>query len=273
MRFSVFTAMMSKLSIKEVIKLVSDTGFDAIEWGVGYPNLSEEYAFKEAEAIKKMGLDAGLVVSSVSGGPKFGEVERIKKVIDIAHRMDCKQFRVIVPWYGFAEEEQAAHTYQDLFARSIDQLGVVEELCRKAQVKALLETHFGNICASPSLACNLVKNFDSKYIGVIYDPGNMVVEGMESPKMAIEILSEYLAHVHVKNTIWDWMNYDWQRTPVPEGWNWKFVGILNGIVKWDNVVKHLKNSGYKGYLSWEDFSEEQPVEKLSVIHSFRSFTG
>ena len=97
--------MLSKVPIKEVIKLVSQVGFDAIEWGVGYPNLSEEQAFKEAETIRKTGHDAGLVVSCVSGGPKFDELEKIKKNIDIAHRMECSQFRMIVPWYEFNEEE------------------------------------------------------------------------------------------------------------------------------------------------------------------------
>lgn len=273
MKFSVFTAMMTKFSVKEIIKLVSNAGFDAIEWGVGYPNLSEEDAYKEAEAIKMMGRDAGLAVSSVSGGPKFDETERIKKIIDIAHRLECSQFRVVVPWYGFTREEQSAHTYWDLFNRSIEQLGVIEEICRKEQVKALLETHFGNICASPSLAHNLVKNFDNRHIGIIYDPGNMVIEGMESPKMALEIIGGHLAHVHVKNAIWGWIDKDWLGNPIPEGWNWKFTRILEGIIKWDNILKLLIQSEYSGYLSWEDFSESSVETKLSDIGAFRKLTN
>ncbi|MNH42928.1 hypothetical protein D3C79_1047240 [compost metagenome] len=62
--------------------------------------------------------------------------------------------------------------------------------------------HFGNIAPSASLARQLVDGFDAKHIGVIYDPGNMVYEGFEQYKLGLEVLGEYLGHVHVKNAIW-----------------------------------------------------------------------
>ena len=69
-------------------------------------------------------------------------------------------------------------------------------------MEANIETHFGNIAASASLAHRLVSQFDPQFIGVVYDPGNMVYEGYECWRTGFELLGPYLHEVHAKNATW-----------------------------------------------------------------------
>jgi len=48
-----------------------------------------------------------------------------------------------------------------------------------------------------------VSDFDLRYIGIIYDLGNMVHEGYENYKLGLELLGDYLSYVHVKNAVWN----------------------------------------------------------------------
>jgi len=91
-------------------------------------------------------------------------------------------------------------------------------------------------------------------VGVIYDPGNMVYEGYEQWKMGMELLGEYLRHVHVKNSAWGK-----ERTGA---WRAEAARLEEGIVDWRRVVADLREVGYGGYLSLEDFSGQDTLTKL-----------
>ena len=114
----------------------------------------------------------------------------------------------------------------------------------------------GNIMPSASLAWRLVEGFPPERVGVIYDPGNMVVEGYECYKMGMELLGDHLAHVHVKNG-------SMEKGPVrPDGtqeWKRMWAPLKEGIADWRQILADL----YEGYLSSENFSEEPLEEKLA----------
>jgi sugar phosphate isomerase/epimerase len=115
----------------------------------------------------------------------------------------------------------------------------------------------------------LVKDFDPKCIGVIYDPGNMIVEGRESWKMGLELLGDYLAHVHVKNLLWQYGEEDYRGNKCERGWHWAWADMDKGMVDWQEVIRTLKATGYKGYLSLEDFSPSPIEERLKTINYLR----
>jgi sugar phosphate isomerase/epimerase len=71
----------------------------------------------------------------------------------------------------------------------------------------------------------------------------MIVEGHEAPSLAVELLGDHLAHVHIKNVSW-----------LREGdhWHYEWEDLETGMVRWKNVIDVLKASGYDGYLSNEN---------------------
>jgi sugar phosphate isomerase/epimerase len=119
--------------------------------------------------------------------------------------------------------------------------------------------HMGNITPSAGLAHRLVSHFDPAEIGVIFDPGNMVVEGMENFQMGLELLGPYLSHVHAKNAAW-------AKTGEENGvakWHSQMTPIKLGQADWTAVVAALKKVRYDGWLSFEDFSEVDTKTKLN----------
>ena len=140
---------------------------------------------------------------------------------------------------------------KNLFKTGVEYLKDVEQMCKQYGVKGLVETHHMTITPSASLAHRLVNQFDPNHIGVLYDPGNMVHEGFENYRMGMELLGDYLAHVHVKNGGWE-IKQEQEDGTVE--WGVKWSPIEKGVVNWKQVLTDLKSVGYDGTIGMEDFS-------------------
>lgn len=266
MKYSVFTAMMNDFTPEETARKIKSAGYDGVEWGISDSySIKFDRAVKDAEYFKKMTAEEGLEISAIGTGLKLSEIEDIKKMFDICSRIGASQFRVVVPWYGFNWEEMKKSNYPQLYEQSKKELVPIEKLSGEYGIKAIIETHFGNICSSAGLTYRLVGDFDPKCIGVIYDPGNMIVEGRESWKMGLELLGDYLAHVHVKNLLWQYGDKDYLGNKCEPGWHWSWADIDAGMVDWQEVINALKLAGYDGYLSLEDFSPKLIEERLKAV--------
>jgi sugar phosphate isomerase/epimerase len=102
----------------------------------------------------------------------------------------------------------------------------------------------GNVYPSASGAMAFLKGIPPEDVGVLYDPGNMIYDGWEVPKLALNILGPYLAEVHVKNSKW-----------VPDvtengitRWKAEPADLENGCVNWAEITTQLKVHAYSGWL-------------------------
>jgi sugar phosphate isomerase/epimerase len=264
MKLSVFTVSTPDLTPEELITAVQEAGIHGIEWrfaDIPQDALDEEPSFwrnnrcsisldSEKEewyryriAAEKGNIESVGVVPYMSAG----DLVSTEHLLQAASFMGASFIRLGVPLY-----DRSRH-FSDLFKEMSDYLGQAEILCRNYGIKGLVETHHRTIISSASGAMRLCENFDPAYIGVLYDPGNMVHEGYENYKMGMELLGPYLAHVHVKNV-------GWQPDVVSEDgsaiWNAHWYGLRHGAVPWKQVISDLKEVGYDGYLGLEDFSGE-----------------
>jgi sugar phosphate isomerase/epimerase len=103
-----------------------------------------------------------------------------------------------------------------------------------------VETSPGTLAASPELAMALVSHQPAKLTGVLYDPGNMVIEGDLSPGLAVAVLGRHLAHVHAKNIRW---------TRAGGAWRWRYAPLDDGRVRWPEVIERLTRARYAGWYS------------------------
>jgi sugar phosphate isomerase/epimerase len=88
---------------------------------------------------------------------------------------------------------------------------------------------------TPESAVALIEGQSPAEAGVLYDPGNMIIEGHVEPRLAIACLGEYLVHVHVKNV-------SWQRS---DGrWNWQYAPVMGGLADWPTILGALAAAGY-----------------------------
>jgi sugar phosphate isomerase/epimerase len=212
MKLAVFTVMMPEYGPSEAARLLSELGYDGVEWRVTKPSQQTDAApsywgnnrctidiatvDREARKLAALTRSAGLEVPSLGTYMGYRDLEDIEQAMHAAAEMGCPRIRVSPPRY------ERAIGYTRLFGESLTGYVEIQRLAQKHGVQACLEIHMGNICSSPSLAHRLVCNFDPRYIGVILDPGNMIYEGYEDWRMGMELLGPYLAHVHLKNTQW-----------------------------------------------------------------------
>ena len=77
-------------------------------------------------------------------------------------------------------------------------------------------------------------------MGVLYDPGNMAIEGSVAPRLALAQLGPYLRHVHVKNIAWS------RHSGV---WRWRHAPLTAGVLDWPDIFAAIAASGYAGRFS------------------------
>lgn len=262
MKFSVFTVMAPDTTPEQMIEHLKEMNYDGVEWrfkdtptsmkndpisfwGNNLCTISPEITDQELDRLSDLTEEHGIEVTSVTPYLEVGDLAATERVLEVAQRLNAKTIRVGVPGYDRTKN------YHDLYEQAISYLKEVEAMCKQYGVKGLVETHHMTIAPSAGLAYRLVSGFDPNHIGVLYDPGNMVHEGYENYRMGMELLGDYLAHVHVKNAQWG-IKQEHDDGTVDWGVDW--ATIEKGIVDWNQVILDLKAVGYDGTIGMEDFS-------------------
>ena len=268
MKIGVFSVSTPEYSPEETVKMLKSLGYDGVEWRVTTPSpkvkpdgytyenrywtynkstLPVQGIFDAAKQAKSQCDEAGLEIYSLTSYAMPDDVETIKNVLKAAAEIGCPNMRVLAP--GF----DGNTNYCSLFDDTKVHLKELEKMAAQFNVRINIEQHMNTIIPSASAAYRLVSECDPKYIGVIFDPGNMVYEGFEDYRIVVQLLGEYIACVHVKNA-------SWQPTEVNSFgariWKPVWAPIKNGCVNLIAVIDALKQGGYKGYLGIEDFSNE-----------------
>lgn len=264
MKLSVYSLVTPDLTPEQLVELAKLAGIDGVEWlyyEVPQDAREEKPSFlrnnlcsisplggdEQLERFKKAADSHGLTVLGINPDKylKSGNVESTERALAAAKKLGAKFIRLAVPLYD------RQHNYNELLDKEMEYLRKAVSLCKQYGVKGLVETHHKTIAPSASAAYRLCERFDTDWIGVTYDPGNMVFEGFENYRMGMELLGPYLAHVHVKNGIWNHIGTANDGSAIWEG---KWTPTKQGIVPWKQVIEDLQSVGYNGYLSLEDFS-------------------
>lgn len=273
MKFSVFTVGTPDYTLEETVIKLKEYGYDGVEWRVtkalkgepevlppkgqwywGYnkSTVDIDSIVEDAENIKAICQKHGIEICALATYLQPGEKEKVEDVLKAAVIMGCPKIRVNVPGY------KGDVNYNVLFDKAVKEYKDLEALAKKYNVKINFEIHHGTIVSSASAAYRFASNFDSKYIGVIHDAGNMVHEGFEQYKMGLEILGDYLDHVHIKNTRWDVKEVKEDGQHV---WEAQWAPLKNGQAKLAVLLDALKSAGYDSYLSFEDFSNDETTDE------------
>ncbi|WP_308636078.1 sugar phosphate isomerase/epimerase family protein [Paenibacillus silvisoli] len=267
LKLSVFTVATPDVTPEEMCEAAAAAGISGIEWrckdtpaelleqkpsfwGNNRCTLPLNASDSDIERFKQAAASAGMQTISITPYVPCGDLEGTERVMRLAKRFGASMIRIGVPGYD------RSRNYNELFEQATAFLKEGEQLARHYGVKAVVETHHVTIAPSASLAHRLVSPFNPDYVGVLYDPGNMVFEGYENYRMGLELLGPYLAHVHVKNA-------GWQPAAQPQpddnplqplDWSCGWRSIAQGQVHWKQVLRDLKAVGYDGWLGLEDFS-------------------
>lgn len=281
MKFAVFTVMMPEIPYTEAPALLKKYGYDGVEWR--FASISKEkdqgsfwgnnLCTIDSEAdpsvwadVHRLNVEAGLQVPNLACYITCGDLQAVEQAMNAAVILQAPSIRVGVPFFD------RSIGFDALFQKAREFLTGVSILSKQYGVQGLVEIHHNTIIPSASAARRLVEGFDPKRIGVIYDSGNMVHEGYEQTFMGLQILGEYLAHVHVKNSKWERNNKEDITAGHAAHWQCSWEAIPTGIIHWPQVIRDLQEVGYDGWLSFEDFSgalttDRALIENLAYIRS------
>ena len=270
MKFSVFTVMMPDCNIEKTVQLLHDNQYDGVEWRFIDPDQSKSSeapsfwgnnastvpassTIEQLQHIAELSKQYGLEQPNLASYIKAGDIAATEQAMKAAQLLGSPSIRIGVPSYD------GTIPYKQCLADGRKYIAQVQELAQQYKVRGSIETHHGNIACSASAAVRLVEGFDHNYVGIIYDPGNMVHEGYENYQMGLEIIGDHLTHVHVKNATYKSLTSD---DLTAAKWQVEWSAIDTGAVHWPRILKALKAIGYDGWLSMEDFSNSQSTEKL-----------
>jgi sugar phosphate isomerase/epimerase len=264
MKYAVFSVSLPEWQPAEALAHLQAAGYHGIEWRITDQQPANPPGFwagnhctwplgsllSDAPQIKALCEQHGLAMPSLGTYVSCENLAAVEVAMQGAVQLGVPQLRVGVPNYNGSDP------YLPLRERAQQQYRQVEQLAAKYGVRALIELHMGNITPSASAAASFLTGFDPQHVGVIHDAGNMVYEGYEQYRMGLELLESFLAHVHIKNTAW---RITEQRADGSTHWRAEFAPITKGVVDMRALLTALHAVGYDRWLSFEDFSTEQPL--------------
>jgi len=174
LKISVFSKHFQWTNYSEMAAIAKDIGFDGVdltvrEGGHVLPERVEEDLPKAAEDIRKAGLELPMITAEIVD-VRSPHAEAILKT---ASRLGIRYYR----WGGFVYT--AAKSIPDQLAEFKARVKDLAHLNKEYGVCAMYHTHSGidRMGASIWDLWYILKDFDSRYVGVNYDIGHATVEG------------------------------------------------------------------------------------------------
>ena len=263
MKVSACTVSLPEWTPEQAVTELAALGFDGIEWRVADdPPTEDPPGFwrgnrctwpaagfeRDVPRIAELTRAAGLEMPAIGPYVRCDDLEAVDRLMRGAAALGVPRMRVQVGAPG-------PEGYRETFARRREEYRAVAELALRHGVQALLELHHQSLVASASAAVRFLDGIDPRAVGVIHDVGNMLREGYEHDPWCLDMLGEYLAHVHVKNAV---------LRPAPGAsppWAWEWAPMRTGAAALDRLVDALAGAGYDGWLSLEDFSTAVPLRE------------
>ena len=246
-----------RMSLQECMQLAKDAGFDGIELNYDLENdLSPKSGTKEYTAIRKMAEKIGIEISGIcsflywpypltSNDPKERArgIELAGMMTQAAHDLGTENALVVpgavhMPWRK--DHEPTPNDVCDRRAKeAISKLAPVAE---KLKVYLNIENIFFNgYLMTPDEMNRFVDHFDSEYVKVHFDTGNIMM--FQFPEHWIPILGKRIKNVHLKEFTKKGTDFSLET----------FRPVLDGTTDWPAVIEAFDRIGYDGFLTFEYF--------------------
>jgi len=295
MLFSATTVILPELDLQEACAVLQRLGYKGVElrarripdqarggtysfWGNHKNDLTPERFLKEARSIRKLCDDHDLHLVGLAPMARADQLDEIKLLADGAAEAQfggpsgsvMVSRNPITIRIGPPKGYDGSVSYPVLYQEAVDAYGKALEITRERRVKMIVEIHCGTIMVSASLAYRIVSHFNPQEMGVIYDSQNMVMDGYETPKLAVELLGPYLCHAHIGG-----------RRPVPAGkdaqgtalWKWESCALGDGLLSMPTIFEALKAVQFSGFCSLEDFRVGAAEAKLKEAMDYLKAIG
>ncbi|NMA85337.1 MAG: sugar phosphate isomerase/epimerase [Epulopiscium sp.] len=268
MKTAIFSLIFKDLPLEEAIPLIKEIGYEGIElWGKA-PHFPVDTSVTRAKEIRSLLDEHQLVVPAI--GAYLGDfsmasdqeceqaLQDVEKYFRIMEIIDCDMLRVGCggPHAFLAEPyhyEKALHW--------IKKCGILGKEYGK---KVVMEIHNGSLIETIEAAKEFMDKLDCDHVGLIHDAGNMYITDTDYGQESVDLLGDYIFHVHVKD------EKRIQDDSLPGAFHNRTIYgdeifqqsmLGEGAVDHIPLFKALLQRGYDGFLSCESHAPVPPLER------------
>ncbi len=248
-----------KLTILDAIQWVADNGGEHMELvPYGYSVVDNE---ELADEIKEKAQSTGVELSGYSFPANLcqetdsafeDEVERIKKHIDIAHRLGINSIRHDLTAFSLEDEDMSIHYFDKHFSKMVRGSQILADYAAQFDITTTIENHGFNVQQSDRVQ-RVLRAVDRENFKTTLDIGNFLCAD-EDPLVGVKNNINDANRVHFK----DFYIRPYYEDPGEGKWfitvnkNYLRGAIIgHGDIHIREVVKLVKNSGYDGYITVE----------------------
>jgi sugar phosphate isomerase/epimerase len=303
MKVGLFTALLSKLSLDEVIQRIKPLGIRTVELGtgnyVGDPHLKVEWLHQASKLkeFKQKLEDEGIAISALSchGNPlhpnkKLAQLHAAtsKKTILMAEKLGVKTVVDFSGCPGDSEESRYPNWSPTPWPSDFQEMSkwqwekkVIPYWRKHAKfaedhgVRMGIEMHPGFVVYNPETMLRL-REAVGPAIGCNFDPSHMFWQGID-PCLAVRKLGDAVFHVHAKDTrlydvnikvngVVDAKPYSDEKN---RSWIFRTIGYGHDADFWCDLVSTLQMVGYNDVISIEHEDSLMSVDEgLSKAAAF-----
>ncbi|MCL2604829.1 MAG: sugar phosphate isomerase/epimerase [Defluviitaleaceae bacterium] len=259
------------MTLSDCIKSAKKMGFEGIEFADHVPFGNDPTAY--ATQLKKECAEVGLEVVNYTVHADFlnnaegpeSEVERVKKLVDVAAALGAKGMRHDATW-GIQKDCRVGRwgTFDTAVRTLADCCRLVTEYAATKGIRTMVENH-GYFAQDSDRMEKLVATVAHDNFGILCDMGNFLCVD-EDPILAVSRIAPYTVHAHAKD-----FHVKSGSQPHPgqgffgtRGGNHLRGAIVgHGVVPVQQCLRILRNAGYNGYVSIEFEGIENPLVGIS----------
>lgn len=249
--YSSFPTWVPSYPLEEVIKRLSNFGYDGIEIGCASPHAWPDYVSESKRLdiknlLKKRNLNVAAMLPAPGGGPGMNTASPIKEerrftidhykdVLKLAHDWECPTVIYVAGWTVFGTKQSDAWNY------SLEAIKEIGEYAKEMGVSIAIEptSSDSNLIENADDALLLSEQSELNNVRVMFDTFHALYRNEVSSDYVYR-MADKLQHVHLA---------DIDRLPPGEG-----------VCDFPSVLKALKEVKYDGYLSMEVGFHKRNVE-------------
>lgn len=227
------TSILDESKDDDILETVERAGMEVSATCIGYAG--EDYS-----SIAQIAKTGGYLPD-----PYWDERFKLTlRVRDITAKLGTKMLATHI---GFVPHDKQSAAY----ATMVDRLKKVTDSLGELGITLVMET--GQ--EPPEALVDFIKAVGRPNIRVNFDPANMILYGVGKPTEAIDVLKDYIVHVHAKDATW---------SDAP-GKEWGAEVVLGtGQADIPQIVAKLKSYGFKGPLVIEREAGETRIADVKT---------
>ena len=233
-RLCLLSSALPGVTAQVVAEKARDAGFPAIEWGVG-PDQVTNGTKREARGLLELAAFHGLELVAVmvqTGPASLDKPAGIKPIAAFAAELGAPYLRLWTPGFGGGRFADELKKRRAAVAQAV-------EITSAHGIVLLLEHHPDSLAPSTTLTRELIEAHSPDEVGVLWDPGNGIIEGHLDPRRDRRPRRVPAPRARQEHRL------------APERWGLELdlASLATGMLDWAALLAALDASGYRGRLS------------------------